>query len=182
MLEKYGVRESEYYYTVLSGLKHKNLRTLLLALAKLKEEKSSAFLPLVVSGVKRELRKEAEKLMKIGGIEENIIFTDFISNEERNLLYKNCKAFLFPSLFEGFGMPPVEAMAMGVPVLAADSTSVREVTGGLASYVEDAKSVEEWAGKMNQKLIAPSIKEVDDLMKGYAKKKIASEYVRLIVG
>lgn len=66
-----------------------------------------------------------------------------ISNRERNILIKNCRAFVFPSLYEGFGFPVVEAMALGVPVVASDNSSLKELGDDCAVLVnpEDINSI-----------------------------------------
>lgn len=62
-------------------------------------------------------------------IKKNIVFTNFISNEELGLLLSNALAMIFPSLYEGFGMPIVEAMEIGVPVVCSNIASLPEVAG-----------------------------------------------------
>ena len=109
--EKYSIREKDYYYTVSSLAKHKNLLTLLKAFIELPGEK------LVITGVNVNATNEIISFVKDNNLDDRIIFTGYITNEERDSLYKNCKAFLFPSIFEGFGMPPIEALKMGVPVI-----------------------------------------------------------------
>ncbi len=66
---------------------------------------------------------------------EDIIFTGFISNSEKNSLYKNATVFVFPSIYEGFGIPPIEAMHFGCPVVASDAASLPEVCGEAAELV-----------------------------------------------
>jgi glycosyltransferase involved in cell wall biosynthesis len=60
----------------------------------------------------------------------NVHLVGTVSNEERVWLYKNCEAFLFPSLFEGFGLPVIEAMYFGKPVFTTGETSLKEIGGG----------------------------------------------------
>ncbi|MDD7185874.1 MAG: glycosyltransferase family 1 protein [Oscillospiraceae bacterium] len=79
---------------------------------------------------------KAEKL----GIEKKVIFTKYIPSEDINALICGAVAFVFPSIYEGFGMPPLEAMACGVPVLTSGEASLPEVTGDSAVIV-DAYSV-----------------------------------------
>lgn len=67
---------------------------------------------------------------------DQIIFTGYVSGEEKNGLYANADAFLFPSLYEGFGIPPLEAMHFGCPVVCADAASLPEVAGGAANLVD----------------------------------------------
>lgn len=67
---------------------------------------------------------------------ENVKMLGTISNEERIWLYQNCEAFLFPSLFEGFGLPVIEAMQFGKPVFSSKETSLKEI-GGECAYFWD---------------------------------------------
>ncbi|MFZ2125772.1 MAG: glycosyltransferase family 1 protein [Candidatus Saccharimonadales bacterium] len=64
----------------------------------------------------------------------NIVFTDFIPNSRRDWLYKNTRAYVFPSLMEGFGLPGLEAMGYGAPVISSDATCLPEVYGDAAYY------------------------------------------------
>lgn len=66
----------------------------------------------------------------------DIIFTGYISGAEKNTLYKNASLFAFPSLYEGFGIPPLEAMHWGCPVVTADAASLPEVTGNASELVD----------------------------------------------
>lgn len=180
-LAKYQVESKKYYYTVSSLLPHKNLKTLILALGLLKKENSGVFCPLVVSGVGGKSKDELEKLIKENDLVNDVIFTPFVDDAERNMLYKNCKAFLFPSIFEGFGMPPIEAMAMGVPVLTTKCTSLEEVTGGLLNYVSDARSPRMWQTNLSNGLTACSQIEAKQLLRLYKKEDIALRYYLLFV-
>ena len=141
-LQKYGVKRKQFYYTVSSFLPHKNLAVLIYALKRLKDANSSGFLPLLVSGVGGDQEKELRALVKQCGLDGMVRLTGFVGNDVRNLLYRECKVFLFPSIFEGFGMPPVEAMAFGTPVVTTNETSIPEVTEHLCETVHNATDPE----------------------------------------
>ncbi len=66
---------------------------------------------------------------------EEIIFMDFVSEEDLVLLYNCATVFLYPSLYEGFGMPVLEAMACGVPVITSNITSMPEIAGDAAILI-----------------------------------------------
>ncbi len=138
VLDKYGVQKGKYFYTVSSLLPHKNLDTILKML-KYREKSGYKDEKLVISGVggAEAIIKDFKRRLSELDIEKLVVSTGFISDEERNALYKNCKAFLYPSIFEGFGMPPVEALIMGAKVVTTDRTSIKEVTEGRAEYVAD---------------------------------------------
>jgi len=63
------------------------------------------------------------------GIEERVVFTGWVADEDKPALYSSALAFVFPSWYEGFGLPPLEAMACGIPVIASDRGSLPEVVG-----------------------------------------------------
>lgn len=67
---------------------------------------------------------------------KNIIFTDFIPNAQRDWLYQNAQAYVFPSLTEGFGLPGLEAMGYGAPVVSSSATCLPEVYGDAAHYFD----------------------------------------------
>lgn len=66
----------------------------------------------------------------------NVIFVGYISDGYAKWLMKNCKAFLFPSVFEGFGIPPLEALSVGTKVICARTSSLPEVCGNAVSYID----------------------------------------------
>jgi len=63
---------------------------------------------------------------------KNVVFTGYFPDDDLPALYSGALAFVYPSLFEGFGLPPLEAMACGTPVLCSGATSLPEVVGGAA--------------------------------------------------
>lgn len=71
---------------------------------------------------------------------KNILFTDFIPDSQRDWLYTHAAAYVFPSLTEGFGLPGLEAMAYGAPVISSDATCLPEVYGDAAAYFEPLDS------------------------------------------
>ncbi len=175
ILQKYGVKEGEYYYTVSSLLPHKNLNTLLLTMCELKKRNSSVLLPLIISGVGGKSKAEIIDLAKKLNIEDCVIITGFVEEDERNRLYKSCKVFLFPSIFEGFGMPPIEAMILGAPVLTTKCTSLEEVTRGMANYVSNPRDYKEWADMLSSNM---GIKNSSEILGYYSIKKVAEEYIQ----
>ena len=93
-----------------------------------------------------------KKTAKLSGLAtDEVVFTGYVSDDDLLALYNTCKAFVFPSLHEGFGLPPLEAMACGAPVLAAHATSLPEVIG-LAEALFDPESSDSISSKLQQVL------------------------------
>ena len=103
---------------------------------------------LLISGVNGNAAEELKKQIRDMNLQDAVILTGFVSNEERNALYQNCHTFLFPSVFEGFGMPPIEAMLFHTRVITTRCASIPEVTQGKAVYVDDPYDVDEWIDKL----------------------------------
>ncbi len=146
--ERYHIDEGKFFYTVSQMIPHKNLSTLIKVIDKIVHSKLDLPDKLVVSGVNGNAAEDLKKLIKKKKLESNIILTGYISNEERNTLYKYCHTFLFPSVFEGFGMPPVEAMLFGSRVITTRCASIPEVTQKKAVYVSAPYNVDEWIEKI----------------------------------
>lgn len=102
---------------------------------------------LVITGKKgwqyNEIFKTVEKLK----IEKSVIFTDYVSNEILYHLYKNAELFIFPSLYEGFGLPVLEAMALGLPAIVSNTSSMPELVGNACRLV-DPYAIEEIADEV----------------------------------
>lgn len=80
---------------------------------------------------------EGDNLQKVqNNSADNVHFLGYLSDEEIKALYSNCKAFLFPSLCEGFGIPPLEAMACGAKVIVSNTSCLPEIFGKSAYYID----------------------------------------------
>jgi glycosyltransferase involved in cell wall biosynthesis len=75
------------------------------------------------------------------GLAEAVIFTGYLETQELVALYSGASLFVFPSLYEGFGLPPLEAMAAGVPVVSSNRSSMPEILGDAALLVEPEDDV-----------------------------------------
>jgi glycosyltransferase involved in cell wall biosynthesis len=78
-----------------------------------------------------------------------INYLGYVSNEELKFLYKNASLFIFPSFYEGFGIPPLEAMHCGCPVLSSNTSSLPEVLGDACAYCDPADT-DDIAAKIDQ--------------------------------
>jgi glycosyltransferase involved in cell wall biosynthesis len=104
-------------------------------------------MPLVLAGGKGWLMDDFQNHLLGLGIEAQIVMTGYVSDEELIWLYRNCYANLYPSLFEGFGLPILEGMQFGAPTLASNSTSMPEVAGDAAILLAP-DDTEAWAQAM----------------------------------
>lgn len=197
---KYGIEKDTYFYTVSSMLPHKNLVTLINVMKAIKdadaqnpepETSSNLYInnkpdtsinitdlknfKLVVSGVGGNKEGFLSKV-KEAGVEEFIVDTGFVSNEERDSLYENCGVFLFPSMFEGFGMPPVEALIKGARVVTTKCASIEEVTQKKAVYVDDPLNENEWIDKICETLTMEKKKHE---FPRYNLKNVTTSYLKL---
>lgn len=123
--------EGEYFLYVGTIEPRKNLKRLIIAynaLAKRLPEPPK----LVLAGGKGWLYDDIFEKVKELDLEDKVIFTKYVPSEDMNPLMCGAMAFVFPSIYEGFGMPPLEAMACGVPVLTTAEASLPEVTGDCA--------------------------------------------------
>jgi glycosyltransferase involved in cell wall biosynthesis len=127
---KYGL-PSNFILAIGSADPRKNLQTLIRAYAQLPAAvRAEHKLALVWthSLLAHDMRALIERL----GMAEDVLFLEGVSNDDLVLLYNAAAMFVFPSRYEGFGLPPLEAMACGTPVAAADNSSIPEIVGDAA--------------------------------------------------
>ncbi|MHA1395991.1 MAG: glycosyltransferase family 4 protein [Promethearchaeota archaeon] len=174
--EKYGIEQSKYFYTIVSHYKHKNLVVLFKLMKNIKYNNINIPQKLVISGINEKYKEKFICLSETFSIKDNLIFTDFISNSEKNALIKNCFMFLFPSVFEGFGMPLIEAMSLGTKVVTTKYTSIPEVTQDKAFYVDDPFNELEWLKSINKAKIS-NFSNINYQL--YSPEIIAKNYIKL---
>jgi len=119
-----------YYLFVGTIQPRKNLERLIIAFSKVVGTSN-----LVIAGSRGWMWEPIYKLPKKLGIKERVRFLDYVPDEKLPALYSNAKALVFPSLFEGFGLPILEAQACGCPVITSNLSSMPEIGGGGAVYV-----------------------------------------------
>lgn len=137
----------------------KNITRLVEAFSKvLSDEKVPQDLQLVIVGKKGWLYEEILKKPKELDIEEKVKFLDFISDDELSVLYQHAICFILPSLYEGFGLPVLEAMKHRCPVITSNVSSLPEAGGEAALYV-DPLSVNDITEKIRKVVNHPEIRK-----------------------
>lgn len=133
---KYGVKK-KYFLTVGSMEPRKNLKTSIEAFLKFKSLLKGEDYELVLVGGQAFAHGQFYKqfLAPIIQNHKDIICTGYVDHDILNALYSGAEAFIFPSLYEGFGVPILEAMASGTAIIASNITSIPEVAGDAARYV-----------------------------------------------
>ncbi len=127
----------------------KNLKNLLEAYALLPESIKKEF-PLLLVGFEGWKNKDIQKLIK--QLSKYVKYLGYVEEEVLAELYKNASVFVYPSFYEGFGLPPIEAMACGCPTIVTKVASLPEVCGDAALYIENPKDKEEIAYKIHMVL------------------------------
>ncbi|HEX4032129.1 MAG TPA: glycosyltransferase family 1 protein [Terracidiphilus sp.] len=151
-IENRGLVPGGYVLTVGRLEPRKNHKRLFEAYARLRLPFAKP--PLVVVGQKDFGYEEALKTIRDLDIQREVRLLEDVRNEELPRIYRNAKVFIYPSLAEGFGMPVLEAMASGVPVITSNNTALFEAAGDAAVLVE-ATNVESIASGLEQLLKDP---------------------------
>lgn len=143
-----GIESGRYWLSVATIEPRKNHQRLLEAYKLLRSQGGPTY-PLVLAGGKGWLMEHF--MHHLDGLTpgRDIILTGYVEDQELMWLYQNCFAFVYPSLFEGFGMPVLEAMAAGAAVICSSSSSLPEVAGA-AGIMVDPTGVQDIAKAMEQ--------------------------------
>ncbi len=134
---------SRYFLSLATDFPHKNLPNLLTAYALLRSRWKGEQPPgLVLAGYTSAARMGLYSRMGSRPMGEGLTFLGPVTRDQLRVLYQNALALVYPSLYEGFGLPPLEAMAAGTPVIAMPISSVPEVAGDCALYPDGLSSRE----------------------------------------
>ena len=132
----YGI-DGDYILSVGSIQPRKNLARLVKAYASLRGNKSADKLPkLVLVGKCGWLYDETLRTLEETGVKDSVVLTGYVPQADLPALYSGALCFVYPSYFEGFGLPPLEAMKCGAPVIVGNKTSLPEVVGDAALAVD----------------------------------------------
>lgn len=114
----------------------KNIGTLVRAFAKVLRRDTTRKLQLVVAGGEGWLTSDFFKDVKKSAVTDRIVFTGYLYDDDLRALYSSCLIFVYPSIYEGFGLPPLEAMACGAPVVVSRIPTLMETTDRSVVYFD----------------------------------------------
>lgn len=134
VLQKYSLNTGYLFYPALTW-PHKNHINLIRALQLLRDQ-FGVQMDLVCAGTPKEAQAGVQAAVEASGLTDRVHFIGFVPQDDLGSLYRNAAALIFPSMFEGFGMPVLEAMACGCPVLCSNATALPEVAGDAAVYFD----------------------------------------------
>jgi len=149
ILVQYGITQPYVLY-VGAAYPHKNVERLVRAWA-LVRERSKEPCRLVLVGKESPFYARLEEKMRDRHLWNDVVYTGFVPDRHLPHVYAQASLFVFPSLYEGFGLPPLEAMVHGVPVVASSAACIPEIIGEAAVYV-DPENIEQMADAIHSVL------------------------------
>ncbi|MCD7817389.1 MAG: glycosyltransferase family 4 protein [Bacteroides sp.] len=118
------LKKGKYYYAMGNIMPHKNFKWIV------ETAKRNPDCTFAIAGNMHELSNKAE--LKL----DNVLYLGRVTDEENKSLIKYCKAFIHPAFLEGFGIPPMEALTFGRPIIVSNTSCMPEIYGGAAHYVD----------------------------------------------
>jgi glycosyltransferase involved in cell wall biosynthesis len=168
-MQKYSI-EGRYILSVASLLPHKNLDGLIYAFEKIANKIEHQ---LILVGIKETALKDIQStLEQVGILKDRIKVLGFVADKDLFYLYSGADLFVLPSLFEGFGLPILEAMSCGCPVMASNVTSIPEIVGE-AGLLINPRDIDDISTKMYMILTNDQLKR-DLIKRGYERVKTFS--------
>ena len=157
--EKYGIKTDKYFLAVSEITARKNLVHLLESFVSfLKDSKVKDISLVLVGPVRKGYEDVAKRIQGLDNIKDKIIQTGFADNEDLAPLYSGATGFIYPSMYEGFGLPVLEAMQCGTPVITCNNTSLPEVGGDAVLYIS-GKDKHETAMFLNKLYLDNELRE-----------------------
>ncbi|NPV58094.1 MAG: glycosyltransferase family 4 protein [Actinobacteria bacterium] len=171
----------------------KNLVTLVEAFARLRERGLEHRLAVIGGGGLGKLNNAEYRKLSLRvrdlGLEDAVVFTGYVPDERLVSLLREAEMLVFPSIYEGFGLPPLEAMACGVPVITSRRSSLPEVVGDAALLLEDPLDAEEIAGcverlladgELRARLVGEGLKRAAAFTWEKAAREVAAVYSEVV--
>jgi glycosyltransferase involved in cell wall biosynthesis len=150
---------ARYFFSLATDFPHKNVPNLLEAYSLFRSRWRGSEPPgLVLAGHASSARTDYYRTLELNPLETGLTFLGPVSRDQLRVLYQNAMALVFPSLYEGFGLPPLEAMAAGTPVIAMPISAIPEVGGDCVLY-PDGLSVADLASAMERISVDESLRE-----------------------
>jgi len=137
-----GIGDAPYAFYPANGWPHKNHRLLLVGFAHLIGERPDLPLHLVLAGNLLEFARELQLAITQMGLAKRVHLVGFVSDEDLAALWRSAYCLLLPSLYEGFGIPLLEAMQFGTPIVCSRLASLSEVAGDAAAYIDPRRPAE----------------------------------------
>lgn len=156
ILDRHDLKKESYLLAVSSLNPNKNFKAIIEAAKDLPNDMKVV----IAGGTNSKVFQQGFKQTDV-----DAVFVGYVSDQELKALYENAFCFVYPSFYEGFGLPPLEAMACGCPVISSNTTSLPEVGGEAVLYV-DPNEPKQIADHVQQMLNDPSIRE-EMIRKGY---------------
>lgn len=138
--EKYAISDGSYFCVTGIHYPYKNLDIIIDAFKSFPELDHTKVL--FIGNNKNEYGRHLVERVSSEELSRNLVFTGFVSDEERDSLISHCAAAVYPSLYEGFGLPVLEAMQMGVPVISSNASSLPEVGGDAAIFFDPSNAAQ----------------------------------------
>ncbi len=138
-----------------SEQRRKNLLTMARALAQLSQSTANILFVKIGKPQSTMASKKFRELLKVSELTKNSVFIDYATDMELPDWYSSADVFVFPSVAEGFGIPLLEAMASGTPIITTKLSSIPEVVGDTAIMVDDPFNPQEWAHRISELIYSP---------------------------
>jgi glycosyltransferase involved in cell wall biosynthesis len=181
ILKQYAITHPYVLY-IGNAYPHKNLETVLQVVSTLKKQ-GKLFFKLVLVGREDYFYLRLQQKAWALDIENEVVFPGFVPDTHLPVLYKNALTYVFPSKYEGFGLPPLEAMAYGTPVLAARASCLPEILGKAALYfdIQDVSGIikQIFSVQQNQELRRQLVYNGYEQLKKYHWKILAQQTLQI---
>jgi glycosyltransferase involved in cell wall biosynthesis len=141
-LEKLNIANRSYMFYPANFWLHKNHNMLLTAYGMYISRNPDCKIDLVLTGALDDAQQDLKDKVRRMGLERYVHFLGYLPDDQLTTVWKGCSFLIFPTLYEGFGIPVIEAMQFGKPVLCSNVTSLPEVAGSAALYFDPRKPLE----------------------------------------